>query len=203
MYAFFFYTSFLDSQSRSPRALLCPLPYSKVELTFYLSMHSICKQTQSIINFQGHHYFVVWSLCHVRLFVTPWTVAHQAPLFIEFSRQEYWSGLPFPSPGDLPDPGIEPRFLALQVYSLPSEPPGKPPLFYIPPNVIFKLWHNAFLILYSFHFIFIEQAIKIYLEIRFYNISLLHIWKGIQVSCFTGGFFTSWATREAQQYWSE
>ena len=47
-------------------------------------------------------------LSHVRLFVTPWTVAHQAPLSIEFSRQEYWSGLPFPSPGDLPDPGIEP-----------------------------------------------------------------------------------------------
>ena len=45
---------------------------------------------------------------HVRLFVTPWTVAHQAPLSMGFSRQEYWSGLPFPSPGDLPDPGIEP-----------------------------------------------------------------------------------------------
>ena len=44
---------------------------------------------------------------HVPLFVTPWTVAHQPPLFIEFSRQEYWSGLPFPSPGDLPDLGIE------------------------------------------------------------------------------------------------
>jgi len=41
----------------------------------------------------------------------PWTVAHQAPLSMEFSRQEYWSGLPFPSPGDLPNPGIEPRFL--------------------------------------------------------------------------------------------
>jgi len=54
----FFYISFLDSQSRSPRALLCPLPYSKVELTFPLSMHSIGKQTQSIINFKGHHYFV-------------------------------------------------------------------------------------------------------------------------------------------------
>ena len=46
-------------------------------------------------------------LSHVRLFVTPWTVAHQAPLSIEFSRQEYWSGLPFPILGDLPDPGIE------------------------------------------------------------------------------------------------
>ena len=48
---------------------------------------------------------------------------------MEFSRREYWSGLPFPSPGDVPDPGIEPRSLALQVDSLSSEPPGKPKLF--------------------------------------------------------------------------
>ena len=47
-------------------------------------------------------------------FVTPWTVAHQAPLSMEFSRQQYWSGLPFPSPGDLPDLGIEPRSPTLQ-----------------------------------------------------------------------------------------
>ena len=53
-------------------------------------------------------------------------VAHQAPLSMEFSRQEYWSGLPFPSPGDLPDPGIEPGSLALQADSLLSEPSGKP-----------------------------------------------------------------------------
>ena len=51
-----------------------------------------------------------------------WTVIHQAPLFVEFSRQEYYSGLPFPSPGDLPDAGIEPRSPALQVDSLPAEP---------------------------------------------------------------------------------
>ena len=57
---------------------------------------------------------------------TPWTVAHQAPLSIAFSRQEYWRGLPFPSPGDLPDPGIEPRSPALQADSLPTELPGKP-----------------------------------------------------------------------------
>ena len=59
-------------------------------------------------------------------FVTSGTVAHQAPLFMGFPRQEYWSGLPFPSPGDLPDPGIEPRSPALQMDSLPSELPGKP-----------------------------------------------------------------------------
>ena len=51
-------------------------------------------------------------LSRVRLFATPWTVAHQAPPSLGFSRQEYWSGLPFPSPGDLPHPGIEPTFLA-------------------------------------------------------------------------------------------
>ena len=61
-----------------------------------------------------------------RLFETPWTVAHQVPPFLGFSRQEYWSGLPFPSPGDLPDPGIKPRSPALQADALPSEPPGKP-----------------------------------------------------------------------------
>ena len=64
----------------------------------------------------------------VRLFATPWTVAYQAPLSMGFSRQECWSGLPFPSPGDLPDPGIKPGSPALQANALPSEPPGKPTL---------------------------------------------------------------------------
>ena len=59
-------------------------------------------------------------------FVTPWTVACEAPLSMEFSRQEYWNGLPFLSPGDLSNPGIEPESPALQADSLPSEPPGKP-----------------------------------------------------------------------------
>ena len=68
----------------------------------------------------------VKSLSHVRLFVTPWTVAYQAPLSMGFSRQKYWSVLPFPSPGDLPDPGIKPRFPALEADALTSEPPGKP-----------------------------------------------------------------------------
>ena len=67
----------------------------------------------------------VKSLSPVRLFVTPWTVAYQAPLPMGFSRQEYWSGVPFPSPGDLPNPGIEPRSPALQADTLLSEPPGK------------------------------------------------------------------------------
>ena len=57
--------------------------------------------------------------------VTSWAIAYQAPPSMEFSRQEYWSGLPFPSPGDLPDPGIQPGSPALQADALPSEPPGK------------------------------------------------------------------------------
>ena len=64
-------------------------------------------------------------LSRVRLFVTPWTVAYQAPPSLGFSRQECWSGLPFPSPGDLPDPGIEPGYP--QADALPSEPPEKHP----------------------------------------------------------------------------
>ena len=67
----------------------------------------------------------VKSLSRVQLFVTTWTVAHQAPPSVGFSRQEYWSGLPFPSPGDLPNPGIEPGSPALQADALPSEPTGK------------------------------------------------------------------------------
>ena len=68
---------------------------------------------------------VKW-LSHVWLFATPWTAAYQAPPSMGFSRQEYWSGLPFPSPGDLPNPGIEPRSPALWADTLPSKPPGKP-----------------------------------------------------------------------------
>ena len=67
----------------------------------------------------------VKSLSRVRLFATQWTIAHQAPSSMGVSRQEYWSGLPFPSPRDLPDPGIEPRSPSLQADALTSEPPGK------------------------------------------------------------------------------
>ena len=70
----------------------------------------------------------VMLLSHVPLFAIPWTIAYQTPLSMEFSRQEYWSGLPFPSPGDLPNLGIEHGSPALQADALPSEPPGKYPL---------------------------------------------------------------------------
>ena len=70
------------------------------------------------------------NVSHIQLFATPWTVACQAPLSMEFSRQLYWSGLPFTSPGVLPQPGIEPRSPAWQAdffFFLPSEPPGSYP----------------------------------------------------------------------------
>ena len=70
--------------------------------------------------------FVVWSLRCVPLFAPPWTVAHQAPLSLGFSRQEYWSGLPFPSPEDLSDPGIDPTSSALAGGFFTTQPSGKP-----------------------------------------------------------------------------
>ena len=79
----------------------------------------------------------VKSFSHVQVFATQWTIAYKAPLSTEFSSQEYWSGLPFLSPGDLPNPGIEPRSLTLQADTLPSEPPGKPFIVYL----VKSLWH--------------------------------------------------------------
>ena len=72
-------------------------------------------------------YVCMWkSLSRVQLFATPWTIAHQAPLSMKFSRLEHWSRQLFPSWGDFPNPRIEPMSSALQADSLPSEPPGKP-----------------------------------------------------------------------------
>ena len=72
----------------------------------------------------------------VQLFGTPWTVARHAPLSL-FSKQDYWNGLPFPSPGDLPKPGIKPGSPALQVVSLLTELPGKP---YIPMYIYIHIY---------------------------------------------------------------
>ena len=91
--------------------------------------HSLCKPYISIF-FQSNCSLIqsftsgFWLLR--QLLVAPLTVTYQAPLSMGFPRQEYWSGLPFPSPGNLPDPGIESRFPALLEDSLLSEPPGKP-----------------------------------------------------------------------------
>ena len=68
----------------------------------------------------------VKSLSHVQLSATPWTAAYQVPLSMGFSRQEYWSGLPFPSPEDIPDPGMEPMSPALAGGFSNTESPGKP-----------------------------------------------------------------------------
>ena len=84
--------------------------------------HALVKVQAKLLS-QRH--WKIWWLRWDCLFL-PWTVAHQAPLSMGFSRQGYWSGLPFPPLGDVPDPGVEPRPPALQVDSLPSEPPGKP-----------------------------------------------------------------------------
>ena len=91
----------------------------------------------------------VKSLSHVWLFVTPWTVAYQAPPSMGFSRQEYWSGLSFPSPGDLPNSGIEPRPSAWQVDSLPLSHRGSPPTLSLhtsnthskPGHTLHCFWH--------------------------------------------------------------
>ena len=79
------------------------------------------------ILWKPYHMFI--SLSCVWVFATPWTAAHQGSLSMGFSRQEYWSGLPFPSPGDPPNPRMEPGSPVLQVDSLPPEPPGKPTCF--------------------------------------------------------------------------
>ena len=81
---------------------------------------------------EGGALIVGLSVSRVPLFITTWAAALQAPLSIGFSRQEYWSELPFPSPGDLPNPGIRPASSALQADSLPSEPPGKPIVGLVP-----------------------------------------------------------------------
>ena len=84
----------------------------------------------------------------VQLFATPWTVARQVPLSMGFPRQEYWSGLPFPSPGDLPDPGIEPASPALAGRFYTTKPPGKPH------NILYLLFqkkngHNFYMCIYT------------------------------------------------------
>ena len=90
--------------------------------SFEMVHHSLVTGTACNLKQIRHE---VKSLSRVRLLATLWTVAYQAPLTIGFSRQEYWSGSPFPSPGDLPNPGIEPGSPALQADALPSEPSGK------------------------------------------------------------------------------
>ena len=96
----------------------------------YLSQKILCAFKKSVIllpqNGMFYMMMMIQLLSHIRLLVGPWTVAHQASLSMVFSRQEYWSGQPFPSAGDLPNPEIELRTLSLQADSLPAEPQRKP-----------------------------------------------------------------------------
>ena len=103
----------------------------------------LCFDSLSVFKTHTHTHTYIWKwkcqlLSHVWLSVTPWTVAHQAPLSMGFSRQEYWSGLPFLPPEDLFNPGIEPASPSLQADSLPSEPPGKAIYKYI--CFMFHVW---------------------------------------------------------------
>ena len=88
----------------------------------------------------------------LRLFAAPWTVAHQASLSMEFSRQEYWSGLPFPPPRDLPNPGIKPASLASADRFFTTALPGEP-LYHLPTIVVNALIGLAY---FEFHFILIN-----------------------------------------------
>ena len=105
------------------------LPLKITQCSYFLIC---CLGNTVVIDISAFLPTVKWvkSLNRVQLFATPWTVACQAPPSMEFSRQEYWTGLPFPSPGDLPDPGIKPGSPTLQADALPSEPPGKSHLYY-------------------------------------------------------------------------
>ena len=104
-------------------------PWFQLHVIIYLS--KLVQYTVPRINLN----IKVLLLSHVLLFATLWTVARQTPLSMEFSRQEYWSRLPFSSSGDLPYPGIKPGSSALQADSVPSEPPGKSNF-----NIAYELW---------------------------------------------------------------
>ena len=105
----------LISWLQSPSAVILE-PKNIKSVTVFIVSPSICHEMMGS---------EVKSLSRVRLFPIPWTVAYQAPPSLGFSWQEYWSGLPFPSPGDLPNPEIEPGSPVLQADALPYEPPGK------------------------------------------------------------------------------
>ena len=110
---------------------LCVIFKIASEITVYIiSLLQATYSTQHVRILQAYlpcYYCHIYcqSLSRVRLFAIPWTVACQVPLSMAFNREEYWSGLPFPSPEDLPNPGIKPRSPILQAKSLPSVPPGK------------------------------------------------------------------------------
>ena len=120
---------------------------------FHSNLEGKCEGYSVITDTIHLHVCMLSCFSHVRLFMTPWTVAHQAPLSMVFSGQEYWSGLLCPSPGDLPNPGIKPSSLALQADSSPSEPTFYYSVtityyFSIPPSPFLYVHMDKFLIKY-------------------------------------------------------
>ena len=107
------------------------------ELQQAQSIHGPCSLELTIWDVLSH-------FSRVRLLVSPWTIARKAPLSMGFSRQEYWSGLPLPFLGDLPNPGIELSSPALQADSLPSEPPGKPTVWDANKKLIYRVVSSRF-----------------------------------------------------------
>ena len=103
-------------------------PGTLLELEQYNPDSVITTVVKGVLCASYHSIFVVivWSLNHVQQFATPWTIAHKARLSIGFARQEYWSGLSFPSPGDLLNPGIEPKSPTLAGKFFTTEPPWNP-----------------------------------------------------------------------------
>ena len=134
-------------------------------------------------------------LSHFWLFATPWTVACQASPSMGFSRQEYWSGLPFPSPGDFPNPGIEPRSPTLQADSLLSEPPGKQGVKVKVAQSCLALWDFMD---YTVHGILQVRILK--WETFPFSRESFQARDWTQFSCIAGRFFISWASREEYKY---
>ena len=104
----------------------------RLKLLSQIHRKSLVKRNKNSIHKRISCFSLIQLLSHVRLFARLWTIAPQAPLSMGFSRQEYWSGWPFSSPGDLPHPGIEPRSPALQADSLLTELQGKPHMHSLP-----------------------------------------------------------------------
>ena len=128
---------FIDPPIQRPwhvSQVLSPDQFTLSQLKIFLNKFSMCQYLHVLNDNICPTLQLIWKyewvsvqwLSPVRLFATPWTAAHQAPLSKGFPRQEYWGGLPFPSPGDLPDPGIELASPALAGRFLTTEPPGKP-----------------------------------------------------------------------------
>ena len=118
------------TSSQHPPSAILPI---SAFFFFFLILSIWCQITTTRLSISGFKFCDClnsthswnWSLSVVSDSASPWTIAHQAPLSIGILRQEYWSGLPFPSPGNLPDPGIKPGSPTLQADALPSEPSGK------------------------------------------------------------------------------